>query len=129
MIWIRWDKRDRSIHVSRMIGPQGNHLSIKSDYIAAWREDVPLVQPIWSDGGAIGWGRDVRAAFDVSEPGVSRLYCIYQPHDDTDPRDVQTKTDLTFWNGREYVNDYEFRITSQAEPPDPSKGPDTVGDR
>jgi len=116
--WIRWDRTDRSVHVLRLVGPGGEVPPERSESIAQpLGERVPLLQPIWGDGAVLGpWKIDLAEVYDLSQPGLYRLYYTYRPPPDAKPEEQAAPCDLRFWDGCRYVNYYEFMIEKEAEP-------------
>jgi hypothetical protein len=70
------------------------------------------------------WEFDLNQAYDLSTPGVYRLYYTYRPPADADPKEQATQTDITFWDGRGYVKYYEFMMRANAEPSGPADAED-----
>jgi hypothetical protein len=117
-VWVRWDLTDRDVHVLRMVGPGGELPPLQPESIAQpLPETVPLLQPIWGGGNSIGpWEVDLNEAYDLSQPGLYRLYYTYRPPADAKPEEQSKPCDLKFWDGRRFVNYYEFVTEEEAGP-------------
>jgi hypothetical protein len=113
--WIRWDKTDKDVHCLKMIDPKGKELPLRKESIPPLGERTPLLQPAWGNGHAMGWDLDLDRAYDLSSPGVYRLFYTYRPAPAAEAKEYPKPVDLTFWDGRAYVNYYEFRIREDAE--------------
>jgi len=113
--WIRWDKTDKDIHCLKMIGPGGKEVPQRKDSIPPLGARIPVLQPAWGDGHAIGWEIDLSLAYDLSASGVYHLFYAYRPPPTAEAKEYSKPVDLTFWDGRGYVNYYEFRMKEDTD--------------
>ena len=113
---VRWDQRDHYVHRFRLVGPDGRDIPMNRTALRPLPDNVPPLQPIWG-GAAIGWSGDralfLHELYDLSKPGVYRFYYSYiPPSDEAEGRAEEwaKETDLRFWDGRSYVNYFEFLL-------------------
>jgi hypothetical protein len=99
---------ERGTHVLRLIGPEGREIPAtpKLNEILNAAIITPPV-PTWN---AYSWKIDLGAAYDISHPGRYRIYYSYLP-----PKSLRNSIygqafELQFWNGREYVNYFDFLV-------------------
>jgi hypothetical protein len=106
---IRWDVRDLSIHKFKLIAPNGDELKIKLAGIPALPELVPVLQPQWSESG-LGKNLNLADMYDLKLRGRYKFYYEYAPPKEREKDEQFRLVHLWYWNGKDYVNYYEFVI-------------------
>lgn len=109
IMWIRWDVRDLSIHKMKLIAPTGEELKLKSEGLPAFPDSAPVLQPQWSDG-SIGKQLNLAEIYDIKQYGKYRFYYEYTPPKERIKDEQYHPLRLWSWDGRDYVNYYEFII-------------------
>ena len=116
-IGIRQDMGDRSVHVLRLVGPDGQDVPADEQEIPArpapfqlsW-PDPSQPAPLREGRGALHWKLQLNQVYDLSKTGPYRLHYSYVPPADAREDEYSKPLELRFWNGREYVNYYELLI-------------------
>lgn len=110
IMWIRWDVRDSSIHKFKLIDPNGKELKLKPEGLPSLSDLVPVLQPQWSDGGGGGKELNLAEMFDIKQSGKYRFYYEYIPPKLREKDEQYRPLRLWSWDGKDYVNYYEFII-------------------
>lgn len=109
-LWLRWHRQNGAVHVLRMTGPDGAVLPQRLPPAPAPSADIPELQPLWKDNNRLEWSLELSKIYDLSRTGRYRFYYSYVPPAAPDPREMKTPADLSFWDGRQYVNYYDFWV-------------------
>jgi hypothetical protein len=95
-------------HVFRLVGPDGREIRAtpKLNEIV---KDAVIIPPVFT-WNSYSWDIDLAAAYNISQPGRYRIYYSYLP-----PKSLRNSIygqafELSFWNGREYVNYFDFLV-------------------
>jgi hypothetical protein len=95
-------------HVFRLVGPDGREIRAtpKLNEIV---KDAVIIPPVFT-WNSYSWDIDLAAAYNISQPGRYRIYYSYLP-----PKSLRNSIygrafELQFWNGREYVNYFDFVV-------------------
>jgi hypothetical protein len=120
MLWVRHDLRDPSVHRFRLVGPGGKTQRPRPASLPEWRDrewepQNPVLLGLsarWADDYPQTRSLQLERIFDLSEPGTYRLYYSYVPPsaEKRDPKEYSRPARLRFWEGRSYVNYYDFVI-------------------
>jgi hypothetical protein len=98
---------ERGTHVLRLVGPDGREVPATAKLNEFVQHAItPPVPPEY----ALGWTIDLNTAYDVSRAGYYRFYYSYLAPKSLRGSDFGRTLDLQFWNGREYVNYYDFVV-------------------
>lgn len=106
---IRWDIRDTNIHKFKLIAPSGEELKLKPEGLPVLHKSIPVVQPQWSQS-AIGKDFELSAMYEINQIGTYRLYYEYVPPKEREENEQSKPLHLWHWNGKDYVNYYEFIV-------------------
>jgi len=109
-LWLRWDKSNSRIHVLRLFGPDQKEVPPAPGAVEPLPKDVGDLQPLGGDGSPLGWNIDLQKIFHIAQPGRYKLYYAYKAPESRDPKETDRHVGLTFWDGRRYVNYYEFYL-------------------
>lgn len=106
---IRWDLRDTDIHKFKMIAPDGRELKLKPAGLPELHKQFPVVQPQWKES-SMGKDLELSAMYDITQSGIYRFYYEYTPPALREENEQSRPVRLWHWNGRDYVNYYEFIV-------------------
>jgi hypothetical protein len=99
---------ERGTHVFRLIGPNGREIPATPKLNEIVKGAV-INPPVYT-WNAYSWDIDLGAAYNVSHPGRYRVYYKYLPPNSLQNTIYGQPFELRFWNGREYVNYYDFLV-------------------
>jgi hypothetical protein len=102
------DGFERGTHVFRLVGPDGREIRAtpKLNEIV---KDAVIIPPVFT-WNSYSWDIDLAAAYNISQPGRYRIYYSYLPPKSLHNSIYEQAFELSFWNGREYVNYFDFLV-------------------
>lgn len=107
---IRWDVRDQSIHKFKLIGPNGVELKLNPDGLPLLPELVPVLQPQWGKSSSLGKDLNLSTMYELKQRGKYTFYYEYLPPVNREKEEQFRPVHAWQWNGKEYVNYYEFIV-------------------
>ena len=102
------DHSNPGTHVFRMVGPDGREIPATPKLSETMKKAL-IAPPVYT-WNAYGWDIDLGSAYDISRSGRYRIYYRYLPPILQRISRYGQAFDLQFWNGREYVNYYDFLV-------------------
>jgi hypothetical protein len=102
------DGFERGTHVFRLIGPDGREIPATPKLNEIVK--AALFAPPVFTWNAYSWDIDLAVAYHISRPGQYRIYYSYLPPESLRNSIYGRAFELQFWNGREYVNYYDFLV-------------------
>jgi hypothetical protein len=99
---------ERGTHIFRLIGPDGREVPPTPKLNEIVKSAV-LNPPVYT-WNSYSWDIDLGAAYRISRPGRYRIYYRYEPPKSLRNTIYGQTFELTFWNGREYVNYFDFLV-------------------
>lgn len=102
------ERPERGTHVFRLIGPDGREIPATPKLNEVVKNAI-IIPPVFT-WNAYSSEIDFGAVYDIPHPGGYRIYYSYLP-----PKSLRNSIygqafELQFWNGREYVNYYDFLV-------------------
>jgi hypothetical protein len=102
------DGPEPGTHVFHLVGPDGREIRAtpKLNEIV---KDAVIIPPVFT-WNSYSWDIDLAAAYNISQPGRYRIYYSYLPPKSLRNSIYEQAFELSFWNGREYVNYFDFLV-------------------
>lgn len=95
-------------HVFRMVGPDGREIPA-TPKLSEIVKNAVIAPPVYT-WNAYGWDIDLGSAYDISRSGRYQIYYSYLPPIFQRISRYGQAFELQCWNGRKYVNYYDFLV-------------------
>lgn len=102
------DHSNLGTHIFRMVGPDGRDIPATPKLNEIVKTAV--IAPPVSTWNAYAWEIDLGSAYDILHSGRYRVYYRYLPPKSLRNSMCGQPLELQSWNGREYVNYYDFLV-------------------
>jgi len=110
-IWVRLDRSDLAVHQIELIRQDRTRIPVRKEWLLSLRSHDRVLSAIEGDRpGGIGGEHDLAQMFEIPGPGTYRFRYRYVPPPNTEALEYNRDVGLRIWNGKRYVDYFEFVI-------------------